>query len=114
MVLDEKVDNLRKDVAELRADVRRIDTKIDGVNAGLVEHRLETEKSFAKLRDETKESIAALRNEFTASVGALRLEMKEYFDGHRNDRKALIAWMISTMIGVAGLAFTAAKLFSTP
>lgn len=102
-VIEEKVDHLQKDVTEIKADVRRLDGKIDAVSASLSEHRLETEKSIGKLRDETKDSIAALRN-----------EMKESFAKLHGNHTSQIAWTVSTVIAAAGAAFTAAKFFSTP
>ena len=107
-VLEERVDNLKN----VKADVKHLAQKIDAVSASLTEHRLETKDAFAKLRDETTGAIANLRNDLTASVGELRLEMKGYFDKHRHDRTAMILWMIGTMIGALGVAFTAARLLS--
>ena len=106
-VLDEKVDHLQEDITGLKADVRRIDAKIDAkfdsLSTSLSEHRLETEKSFAKLRDETKESISALR-----------IEMRDTLAKCLSTRNAQIAWTVSTLIAMAGVTFTIAKYVSTP
>ena len=119
-VLDAKVDHIQSDVAGLKSDVKRIDAKVDAVGASLTEHRIETERSFAKVRDEMakqrdelKASIAALRNDMTEAIGALRVEMKDSLAALRRDRSAQIGWLIGTAITAVGAAFTAAKFFST-
>ena len=60
-VLDEKVDHLQRDVSEVKSDVKRLD-------ASLVDHRIQTAASIAKLSDETKESFAAVRGEIDSVV----------------------------------------------
>jgi septal ring factor EnvC (AmiA/AmiB activator) len=109
-VLDEKIDHLQEDITDLKADVRRIDAKFDSLSTSLSEHRLETEKSLAKLRDETKDSISALRIE----MSALRIEMRDTLAKCLGNRNAQIAWTVSTIIAMAGVTFTIAKYFSTP
>jgi hypothetical protein len=117
-VLDEKVDHIQKDVTDLKTDVR-------AVIAGLAEHRLETEKSFGKLREEMRESFAAVRtemasaigavrNDMTAAIGGLRLEMRDSFAKLRSSQSAQIAWMVSTVIAAIGAACAVAKLLVTP
>ena len=54
-VIEERGDRVRKEVSDLKADVRRLDEKIDAIRATLTEHRIETEKSFGKLRDEMRD-----------------------------------------------------------
>ena len=130
--LEVKVDHLQKEVSGLTTNVQRLDTRVNAVHDSLVEHRIETERSFGKvraeiaalrnemtasigaLRDETKESIAALRNDMTAAIGALRVEMKDSIEKFRNNRTAQIGWMISTVIAAIGAAFTVAKFFAAP
>ena len=113
-VLDEKVDRLQEDITGLKADVQRVDAKIDAkfdsLSTSLSEHRLETEKSFAKLRDETKESVSALRIE----MSALRIDMRDTLAKCLSNRNAQIAWTVSTLIAMAGVTFTIAKYVSTP
>ena len=84
-VIEEKVDRLREDVTGLKADVRTI-------SESLTEHRLETEKSFGKLRDDTKDAIAALHNKLNAHL----------------------AWTIGTVIAAMGGLFTIARFFAAP
>ena len=134
--LEATVNHIQEDITGLKADVKRLDTKIDAVSNSLVEHRLETAKSFGKLRDEMtnaigtlrgemKESIAALRDEMKDStsalrvetkdsIAALRVEMMESFAKLRSSQTSQIAWAIGTLIAAAGVAFTMAKLFATP
>jgi hypothetical protein len=90
--LHEKVDHIQSDVTELKADVKRIearldhkidavDEKVDAVAASLAEHRIETERSFGKVREE----ISTLRNDLTKEVGGLRSDMTKEIGGIRND-----------------------------
>jgi hypothetical protein len=85
-VLDEKVDHTQRDVADLKADVKRldakVDTKVDALSASLTEHRIETEKSFGKLR----------------------VEMRDY-------HWSQIVWLVGAVIAAVGAAFTIAKYF---
>ena len=135
-VLEVTVNHLQEDVTGLKASVQRLDGKVDSVIASLTEHRLETEKSFgnvrgelkdsiaslrgelkesiASLRDEVKESIASLRVETKESIAALRVEMKDSFAKLRSSQMSQIAWMVSTLIAAAGVAFTVAKFFAAP
>ena len=102
-VIEEKVDRLREDVTDLKADVRRLDGKIDAISESLTEHRLETEKSFGKLRAETKDSIASLRAEMKDSDAALHSKLN-----------ANLAWTVGTVIAATGAFFTAARFFAAP
>ena len=124
-VLEVTVNHLQEDVTGLKASVQRLDGKVDSVIASLTEHRLETEKSFGKvrgelkdsiasLRGELKESIASLRVETKESIAALRVEMKDSFAKLRSSQMSQIAWMVSTLIAAAGVAFTVAKFFAAP
>ena len=119
--LEVKVDHLQREVSGLTANVQRLDTKVDAVHDSLVEHRIETGRSFGKVRaeiavvrDEMKDSIAALRNDMTASIGALRVEMKDAIEKLRNSRTAHIGRMVSTVIAATGAAVTVAKFIAAP
>jgi hypothetical protein len=90
--LHEKVDHIQSDVTELKADVKRIearldhkidavDEKVDAVAASLAEHRIETERSFGKVREE----ISTLRNDLTKEIGGLRCDMAKEVGSLRDD-----------------------------
>ncbi len=113
-VLEVTVNHLQEDVTGLKASVQRLDGKVDSVIASLTEHRLETEKSFGHVRGELKDSIASLRVETKESIAALRVEMKDSFAKLRSSQMSQIAWMVSTLIAAAGVAFTVAKFFAAP
>lgn len=134
--LDEKADNIQRDVADLAAECQpefqriddkfhridekfeRIDEKVDtkvgelstglsALNASLAEHRIETEKSFGKLR----EADGELRREMIAGFAALRLELRDAIERLRRDRLGQIGWMVTTAITAVGVAFTVARFF---
>jgi predicted nucleic acid-binding Zn-ribbon protein len=75
--LEVTVNHIQEDVTGLKADLKRLDMKIDAVGSSLVEHRLETSKAFGKFREEFTASIAALRCEMKDSIAALRGETTE-------------------------------------
>jgi hypothetical protein len=117
-VLDEKVDHLQKDVTEIKSEVKRL-------SAEFVEHRVQTERTFAAVRTEIRDSIAAvrialkgeiaaLRNDMTAQIGALRVEMRDAIDQLRQTRSSQIAWLVGTVIGSVGAACAVVKLFLIP
>lgn len=85
--LEERVEHIQRDVAELKTDVRRVESS-------LTEHRIETEKSFSALRVETKESY-----------GSLRAEMKAM-------QVSFIRWMLGTALCLATLIVGVAKFLS--
>jgi chromosome segregation ATPase len=122
--LDEKVDHIQSDVAELKGDVKRID-------ASLAEHRVETEKSFGKVREEisalrndvTKEigslraditnevgalrtditkEIGALRTDVTKEIGSIRVEIKDAMAEIRRERVIFIGWTVGAIIAAVG------------
>lgn len=110
--LEVTVNHIQEDVTGLKADVKRLDSKIDAIGGSLTEHRLETEKSFGKLRDEMKDAIASLRVETKESIAALRVEMKDSFAKFRSSQASHLAWAISTLIAAAGVAFTVVRFFA--
>ena len=90
-VLEANVKHLQEDVTGLKADFKRMDTKIDAIGASLTEHRLETERSFGKLREEMKDSLAAVRGELKDSIAAVRGELKDSIATLRVETKESIA-----------------------
>jgi chromosome segregation ATPase len=92
---------LQSDVDHLKADTKRVDAKVDAIGSSLTEHRIETEKSLAKVREE----IGALRNDVTAAIGALRVEMRDF-------RSAQAVMLVGVLLAALGAAFTAARYFS--
>jgi chromosome segregation ATPase len=123
-VLRSDVNHIQEDVTDLKTDMKRIDAKVDAVGASLTEHRIETEKSFAKVREDMKDGFAALRAEITASriemkegsaalhtqIAASRIEMKELLEKFRDRRFTKIAWVIGTVIALIGIAVGALKV----
>ena len=109
-VLDEKVDHIQRDVAELKADVRRVDAKIDAVS-----------KSQGELRVEMKDGVAALRIEMGAHhiqlkdcIGALRTEMNNGFARQSSSSVARVAWTVGTLISVITAAVSVGKFLFSP
>jgi phosphoglycerate-specific signal transduction histidine kinase len=100
-VLKADVKALQSDVDHLKADTKRVDAKVDAIGSSLTEHRIETEKSLAKVREE----IGALRNDVTAAIGALRVEMRDF-------RSAQAVMLVGVLLAALGAAFTAARYFS--
>jgi chromosome segregation ATPase len=78
-VLDEKVDHIQRDVTELKAEIKRVDAKldkkVDALATNLAEHRLETEKSIGALRVEMANAFRSQTRWMigiaVASVGSL-------------------------------------------
>ena len=102
--LDEKVDHLQSDVDELKSDVKDLRKTIDVVRTDLAEHRIETEKSFGKVREE----IGALRTEMVKEIGALCAEMIEGFAKLTNARSADKVWWLiiaGALLGVMAHGF---------
>jgi|GEM_PF-2171860 len=133
-IYDEKIEHIERDVTELKADVRRIDAKVDAVQASLTEHRIETKEAIGtlriemkdeigSLRDEMKDEIGSLRGEMKDAIGALRGEMKDtsgtlrgemlrgFADMHRS-RASQMAWLAGTMIAAVSAAAAVAKYFA--
>jgi hypothetical protein len=118
--LDEKVDHIQSDLTELKADVKRIEVRLDGrvdaveekvdaVAASLAEHRVETEKSFGKVREEISslrtdltKDVNTLRNDLTKEVGSLRVEIKDVVAALRHERIVFIAWAVGILIAAVG------------
>lgn len=81
--LEKRVENLEKNVADIRERLSRVETKLEGI-----------EKNMA-----TKADIAAIGTilaEFKASIAEGTITQTR--------------WIITFCVGLAGLAFTAAKL----
>jgi hypothetical protein len=55
---EERVDRLQSDMAEVKSDIRRIDTKVDAVKDSLATHRVETKDAIAGLRLEMRDGFA--------------------------------------------------------
>jgi chromosome segregation ATPase len=89
-VIKADVKLLQTEVDHLKANTKRIDAKVDAIGVSLTEHRIETEKSFAKLRVEIKDALEKYRDRHFVQIG----------------------WMISTVIAAIGAAFTAMKFFA--
>jgi chromosome segregation ATPase len=90
-VLQSDVNHLQEDVTDLKTDMKRmdakVDAKVDALAASLTEHRIETEKSFAKVREEMKDGFAAL---------------KESFEKSGDRRFTLIACIVGTVVTTIG------------
>jgi hypothetical protein len=83
--------------------VKRVEAKADqkhhALAASLAEHRVQTERSFAQVRDE---------------IGKVRLEIKDAFAELRRDRTVQIAWIIGVVIAAIGGASGLERLFTWP
>jgi chromosome segregation ATPase len=86
-VLQSDVNHLQEDVTDLKTDMKRIDAKVDAVGANLTEHRIATERSFAKVREEMKDGFAAL---------------KESFEKSGDRRFTLVACIVGTVVTTIG------------
>ena len=71
--LEEKVDRVQSDVADLKIDVRRLDAKIDGVKDSVSELRVEMRDLVGELRVEVKDLVGDLRVEMKDLVGAVNV-----------------------------------------
>ena len=110
-VLEANVKHLQEDVTGLKADFKRMDTKIDAIGASVTEHRLETERSFGKLREEMKDSIAAVRGELKDSIAAVRGELKDSIAAVRGELKDSIATLrVETKESIAQVRSEVAEL----
>ena len=123
--LEATVNHIQEDVTGLKADVKRLDTKIDAVADSLVELRLETGKSFgspgdemtnsfATFRADMMDSIAAFRAETKDSIAAFRVEMKDSFAKLHSSQRSQLAWEICTLIAAVGACITIVRFFATP
>ena len=121
-VLEERIEHIQRDVAEIKQDIRRVDGKADQTAKDLAALRLEVadvRTSVANLRTEMIAAIGALDakltvaigeldTKFTAAIGALETKFTAAI-GTAETRHAvmlvsLIKWMIGTMITGVGLA----------
>ena len=93
-VLEERVDYIQRDVAELKVDVKRIDATLT-----------EMKESMGELRAEMKEAIGDLRVDMKDSLLAIHLKLSEFHHSH-------IKWTVGTLIAAVGMAFMVAKFFS--
>jgi len=117
--LEERVDHIQQDLSEVKADVKRIDAKLDATNRELALTRVETEKSLGAARAETaalrvdmERGFGQLRAEMMAGFAALRAEIAALASKHSDGRIQLLMWMAGTAISAAMLAVGVAKLFS--
>ena len=109
-VLDEKVDHIQRDVAELKADVRRVDAKIDAVSKSQGELRVEMKDAAAALRIE----MGALHIQLKDCIGALRSEMNNGFARQSSSSVARVAWTVGTLISVITAAVSVGKFLFSP
>jgi hypothetical protein len=128
-VLEGQVAHIERDVAELKVDVRRLDTKVDAIGNDLAVHRAETERSFGILRadmvkgfGEARAEIVkvdwSLRAEMEKSNGLLRADMERGFGQLRSEMKDIKVWMltwaIATTIAALTLSFNVARFLQAP
>jgi chromosome segregation ATPase len=97
-VLKADVKVLRSDVNHLQEDVTHIKADVRQLSADLTEHRIETQKSLAKVREDMKDGFAALRAEIASS----RIELKESFEKSGDRRFTLIACIFGTVLTTIG------------
>ena len=76
-VLEDRLDHVARDVADLKLDVRRLDAKVDALGGELTAHRVETVQALGNLRAEMREGFGELRAETQKDLGELRAEMQK-------------------------------------
>ena len=109
-VLDERVEHIQNDVAEIKKDVRRLDDKIDAVRADVANVRTDLTAAIGTVRAE----LAGLRSEMKESIGEVKTQIALILGTTKASENALIKWMtgiVLTAIGVASaITFGIAKL----
>jgi archaellum component FlaC len=109
-VLEERVDHIQGEVAELKQAVQRVDAKVDNVHADLNRLRNESGDFKAKVAND----FGDLKTQMATQFGEVKAEMASQFGELKAQMKALevsmIRWMIGTMVSATTLAVTIAKL----
>lgn len=104
--LEERVDGLRTDVTEIRADARRIEDKVEAVKDSLAKFRVEMKDSFLAVTKEIAACTTRLAvmehatDGLAKTVGEIK-QMLETLDA--NQRK--LAWAGAGVCGFVLLAF---------
>jgi uncharacterized protein YydD (DUF2326 family) len=112
--LEEKTDHIQSDVAEIKADLRKMDAKFDGkideLKKDVSALRVEMKDSFTKVQGEMKDSFAKIQGEMKDSFAKLQGEMKDSFSalqgqiGKINVGRALDkVWMLLMLGAILGV-----------
>jgi hypothetical protein len=74
--LEERAERLQVDVTDLKADIRRVDGKVDAVNTSTTALQGEVKDGFLALVGRISDTERAIRADFATSVSELRNELK--------------------------------------
>ena len=106
--LEEKTDHIQSDVAEIKADLRKMDAKFDGkideLKKDVSALRVEMKDSFAKVQGEMKDSFARLQGEMKDSFSALQGQIGKINVGRALD-KVWMLLMLGAILGVMAHGF---------
>ena len=109
-VLDERVEHIQNDVTEMKKDIRRLDDRIDAVRVEVANVRTDLTAAIGTVRTE----LAGLRSEMKESIGEVKTQIASILGTVKASENALIKWMtgiVLSAIGVASaIAFGIAKL----
>ena len=110
--LEERTEHIQRDVAEIKGDIRRTDSRMDAFRSS-VDTKLDT------LKDTFNHKSDAVRNSLEAKVGALDGRLDDVKDSVTaltekigTSETSMIRWMIGTVIAAVTSAFAIAKFFS--
>lgn len=96
--LEQQTGTIQRDVAEIKADLRRLDGKIDAVkdSVGSLTVKVATiESKLGAMEDRFDAKFEAMETRFDAKLSAME--------------SAMIKWMVGTLIAAVALAFAVAK-----
>lgn len=120
-VLEERVEHIQKDVADMKKDLRRLDDKVDAVRVEVTNVRADLTAAIGAVRTDLTAEIGSVRTELAAfrsdvkeSIGEVKTQIASILGTVKASENALIKWMtgiVLSAIGVASaIAFGIAKL----
>jgi septal ring factor EnvC (AmiA/AmiB activator) len=112
-VLEERIEHIQKDVAEMKQDIRRVDGKVDQVARDVANLRTDMTAAIGALDTKFAAAIGTLETKLTEAMGSMKTELTAAIGAadtrHAETLVSLIKWMIGTMI--AGVAAASAIAF---
>jgi chromosome segregation ATPase len=102
--LEEKVDRLQSDMTEVKADIRRVDSKADAIKDALSALDPRTQASISSLELRTQESFAELSGKLASLDKKIAVSFQKIGRSRLADR---IWWLLiaGTLLGVMARGF---------
>lgn len=103
MVAEDRIARLESDVAEVKGDVKTLNSRVSEIQADLQDFKINVAKEFASARAE----LGDFKTEVAKEFGRVRTEMKESFGSLRTSIESTKVWVLTTglatLLGVAAI-----------